>query len=192
VDDEIDAWFKREVLIHEEALTRYLRHHWQDAHDIYDLRQETYARVYESAQKQIPDSARPFIFAIAKHLMADRIRRRRIVAIDSVGDFAALNVLVDVVSPEARAGAHQELRQLARALDDLPKKCREVVWLRRIDDLSQKEVAKRLGLSEKTVEKHLMKGMKRLTNAVFGADPLEEAQRSGTNKGQGHGKQQAD
>jgi len=69
-----------------------------------------------------------------------------------VGDFAALNVLVDVVSPEARAGAHQELRQLARALDDLPKKCREVVWLRRIDDMSQKEVAKRLGLSEKTVE----------------------------------------
>jgi RNA polymerase sigma factor (sigma-70 family) len=192
VDDEIDAWFKSEVLIHEEALTRYLRHHWQNPHDIHDLRQETYARVYESAQKRIPDSARPFIFAIARHLMADRIRKRRIVAIDSVGDFAALNVLVDVVTPETRAGAHQELRQLARALDDLPKKCREVVWLRRIDDLSQKEVAKRLGLSEKTVEKHLMKGMKRLTNAIFGAEPLDEPQSSGANEGQGHGKQQAD
>lgn len=168
MDDSLDTWFKREVVVHEEALTRYLRRSWSNPDDIVDLRQETYVRVYESARKHIPASARPFMFAIARHLMTDRIRKRRIVAIDSVGDLDALNVLVDDISPEQRTAAHQELRQLAQALDSLPAKCREVVWMRRVDELSQREVAARLGLSEKTVEKHIMKGMKRLTDAVFG------------------------
>ena len=98
--------------------------------------------------------------------MADHIRRRRIVAIDAVGDMEALNVLIDNISSEHRASAQEELRRLAEAIDRLPPKCRETVWLRRVDDLPQKEVAARLGISEKTVEKHIMKGMKLLANAM--------------------------
>jgi DNA-directed RNA polymerase specialized sigma24 family protein len=59
------------------------------------------------------------------------------------------------------------LRVLARAFDQLPDRCRETVWLRRVDRLPQKEVAARLGVTEKTVEKHLMKGMKLLTEALL-------------------------
>ena len=73
--DDLDAWFKREVVVHEEALTRYLRRCWPNPNDIHDLRQETYIRVYESARKHIPDTVRTFIFAVARNLMADRIRR---------------------------------------------------------------------------------------------------------------------
>lgn len=192
MDDHLDTWFKREVVIHEEALTRYLRRCWPHPDDIHDLRQETYIRVYESARKTIPDSARPFIFAIAKNLMADRIRKRRIVPIDTVGDFDSLNVLIDELTPEQRASAHQELRQLARALDDLPEKCRTVLWMRRIDDLPQKEVAARLGLSEKTVEKHVMKGIKRLTDAVFGGASARKPHFSEQEQRDQHGKQQTD
>jgi RNA polymerase sigma factor (sigma-70 family) len=183
----LDAWFKREVLVHEAALTGYLRRNWPRTADIHDLRQEVYVRIYESAQNRIPDVARPFIFAIARNLMVDRIRKQRIVAIDSRGDLSALNVLVDERSPEQRTGAHQELRRLAEALDRLPDKCREVMWLRRIDNLSQKEVAQRLGLSEKTVEKHVMKGMKRLTDEVFGTDESLEAGAAADTKGARHG-----
>jgi RNA polymerase sigma factor (sigma-70 family) len=193
MDEALDTWFKREVVVHDEALTRYLRRSWPYPDDIHDLRQETYARMYESARTHVPTAAKPFIFAIARRLMVDRIRRRRIVAIDSVGDLSVLNVLVDDVSPERDAAAHQELRQLAEALDELPPKCREVVWMRRIDDLSQKEVAARLGLSEKTVEKHIMKGMKRLTDAVFGSSEIEEeGQTSTPDEGRAHGRQQTD
>ena len=167
-EDALDAWFKREVVIHDNALSGYLRRCWPNPDDIHDLRQETYARVYESARNHIPRAARPFVFAVARRLMVDRIRHQRVVAIDSVGDLDALNVLVNDVSPERDVVAHEELRLLAEALDALPPKCREVVWLRRVDDLSQREVAQRLGLSEKTVEKHVMKGMKRLAEAIFG------------------------
>jgi RNA polymerase sigma-70 factor (ECF subfamily) len=46
------------------------------------------------------------------------------------------------------------------------------VWLRRVEELSQKEVARRLGISEKTVEKHIAKGMRLLADALYGAREL--------------------
>jgi RNA polymerase sigma-70 factor (ECF subfamily) len=191
-DDLLDAWFKREVVVHEGALTRYLRRSWPNPDDIHDLRQEIYVRAYESARKQLPAAARPFIFAIARHLMTDRIRRQRIVPIDSVGDVDALNVLVDDLSPEHRTAAHQELRKLAQALDSLSVQCRTVVWMRRVDDLPQKEVAARLGLSQKTVEKHVMNAMKRLTDAVFGGRAAGDAQTRGAGEDSENERQQRD
>jgi len=191
MDEALDTWFKREVVVHDEALTRYLRRHWPHPDDIHDLRQEAYVRIYESARTHIPMAARPFIFKIAQRLIADRIRRKRIVAIDSMGDLDASSVVVDEISPEREAAAHQELRHLAEALDGLPPKCREVVWMCRIDDLSRKEAAARLGVSEKTVEKHLMKGMKRLIDAVFGEIDIDGWHTARQQDGQERGKSRA-
>lgn len=192
MDEDLDSWFKREVMIHDEALTRYLRRHWPRSEDIPDLRQEAYTRLYESACQHIPAAVGPFLFAIARRLMADRVRRQRIVAIDSTGDFDALNVLADDISPERDTAAHQELRRLAEALDGLPAKCRDVIWLRRIDGLSQREVAIHLGLSEKTVEGHMTKGMRRLTDAVLGDIESGEEQSKSVEGGHGYGKRQHD
>jgi RNA polymerase sigma-70 factor (ECF subfamily) len=168
LENSLESWFKQEILAHEEALVRYLTRCWPHREDVLDLRQETYVRVYEAASKSRPLAAKSFLFTTARHLMADRFRRQRIVSIDTVGDLDALSVLVGDISPEQRTAAHQDLRVLAKAFDSLPPKCREVVWMRRVDDMSQKEVAKRLGIGQKTVEKHVMKGMKLLANALFG------------------------
>lgn len=164
--DSLDAWFKREILTHEGALVRYLSRMWPNRQDIVDLRQDTYVRVYEAAAKTRPAAPKSFLFATARHLMTDRFRRQRIVSIDSVGDVDALNVLIEDVSPERHMSAHQELRRLARAIDLLPRKCREAVWMRRVDDLPQKEVAARLGVTEKVIEKHVMKGMRLLADVL--------------------------
>jgi RNA polymerase sigma-70 factor (ECF subfamily) len=56
------------------------------------------------------------------------------------------------------------LVRLARAFDRLSPNCREVIWLRRVKDLSQKEVAHRMGLAEKTIEKHLRQGARLLAH----------------------------
>jgi RNA polymerase sigma factor (sigma-70 family) len=172
VDESIDSWFAREILVHEAALMRYLSRKWPSRDDIHDLRQEIYVRVYEAAAQARPPSPKSFLFTTARHLMIDRIRRGRVVSIDTMGDLDVLNVMVDEVSPEQRTRARQELRLLAQAFDNLPPKCREVVWLRRVDQLSQAEVAARLGITQKTVEKHVMKGMRLLADALFGGAPV--------------------
>jgi|SRR6185437_6114979 len=169
--ESVDTWFKREILVHEAALVRYLTRIWPHRHEISDLRQDIYVRVYESAEKTVPFAPKSFLFATARHLLTDRIRRRRIVSIDAVGgDLDALNVLIEEISPEQQTSAHQELRRLAEAIDRLPPRCREVVWLRRVDELPQKQVALQLGITQKAVEKQVMKGMKLLAAAFFRND----------------------
>jgi RNA polymerase sigma factor (sigma-70 family) len=168
MDNALDSWFAREILAHEGALMRYLTRVWPVRNEVHDLRQEIYVRVYEAAAKSVPRSAKSFLFTTARNLMADRIRRGRIVSIEAGGDWSALNVLVDDLSPERCVSAHQELRRLANAFDLLPPRCREVVWMRRVEALSQKEVASRLGISEKRVEKHIAIAMRRLSDSLFG------------------------
>ena len=137
---------------------------------IHDLRQEVYARVYEAAAKALPTQPKSFLFASARHLMTDRLRRNKVVSIEPMGDFEPSHVLVDDVTPERWCGGRQGLLRLSEAFDRLPDRCREVVWLRRVEDLSQKEVAMRLGISEKTVEKHIAKGMRLLADHFYGGD----------------------
>ena len=168
MEEAFNSWFKREILAHEEMLMRFLLRVWprRDEHD--DIRQEAYARVYEAAQKGRPQSPKAFLFATARHLMADRVRRERIVSIQAGGDSEYLNVLIDEISPEQRVSATEELTRLARAFDRLPPKCREVVWLRRVKELSQKEIGAKLGLKQKAIEKHLTIGARLLAQYMKG------------------------
>ena len=190
MDEPLDTWFKREILAHEASLVRYLFRTWPHRQEVFDLRQDVYVRVYEAAAKARPQAPKSFLFATARHLMTDRVRRKRIVSIDAVGDLDALNVMVEDISPEQRISAHEELRRLAEAIDQLPPRCREVVWLRRVDELAQKDVAVRLGITQKVVEKHVMKGMRLLAAALFRTESgqPEEKSRSSDVKGTTHGK----
>lgn len=167
----LDQWFATEILPHERLLLRYLLRVWRNSSDVPDLLQEVYVRVYESARTQLPRQPKPFLFATARNLMADQIRRRRIVSIDTAGrDTEYLNAMVDELSPERQLNAGQELHRLAVAFDSLSDRCREVIWFRRVEGLSQRETAERLGLKEEAIESQLARGMRALARAIFNAD----------------------
>jgi RNA polymerase sigma-70 factor (ECF subfamily) len=191
MDESIEAWFAREVLAHEDALVRYLRRCWPHVDDILDLRQETYIRVFEAARRERPRQPKSFVFTTARHLMADRVRRGRIVSIEAVGDFESLNVPVDEAGPERRHDARQSLRRLAEAFDRLPDRCREVMWLRKVEELPQKEVARRMGVAEKTVEKQVAKGARLIADHVYGAAGARPGKkpRAGRASGQDDGRE---
>jgi len=170
MDDSLDAWFAREILVHEGALMRYLTRLWSRRDEVPDLRQEVYIRVYEAAARARPASPKSFMFTTARHLMTDRLRRGRVVSIEAMGDSDVWNVLTDELSPEHRLDARQELKRLAAAFDRLPDRCRQVVWLRRVEELPQKEVAALMGIGEKTVEKQVAKGMRLIADHFHAGD----------------------
>jgi RNA polymerase sigma-70 factor (ECF subfamily) len=146
--------------------------------------------------RALPQQPKAFLFASARHLMIDRLRRSRVVSIEPVGDFELSNVyLIDEVSPERWAGTRQALKRMMEALDRLPDRCREVVWLRRVEELSQKEVALRLEISEKTVEKHLAKGMRLIADHLYGSEPApggRVGREQHMEEDEANGRQQAD
>lgn len=130
--------------------------------------------MYESAAKALPTSPKAFLFQTARNLIVDRVRRERIVSIDYTQDLDASNVLIDEISPEQRLSARQELKRLSTALDQLSDDCRSVIWLRRVEGLSQKEAAERLRLPEGTLESHLCRGIRALMKVVLGGEPPEQ------------------
>jgi RNA polymerase sigma-70 factor (ECF subfamily) len=167
MDQKLDQWFTSEVLPHEAALMRYLGRVCKAGTDIADLRQEAYVRVYESARQNRPRSPKSFLFATARNLLVDRLRRERIVPIDYSQDLESLAVLVDELSPERRLSARQELQSLAEAFDLLPHMTRAVIWNRRIVGLSQREAAQALGIAEGALEAHMIRGLRSLANALI-------------------------
>jgi RNA polymerase sigma factor (sigma-70 family) len=191
VDDSLDNWFKREVLVHEALLLRYLRRVWSRRDDVHDLRQEIYVRVYEAARKTRPSAPRAFMLATARNLVADRVRRSRVVRIEAVGDPDVLNVIADELTPERKLSAWQELKRVGRAFNELPPRCRQIVWLKKVDELSMREVADLLGLSVRTVENQVLKGMRLLSNTVYGNDPpcAHEGAEVSIERAAEHGKQ---
>ena len=184
MNSELDRWFAAEILPHEGALTRYLKRVWLNHAEVADLRQEIYVRVYESAARTRPQQPKSFLFAAARNLVADKVRRERIVSIDYTQDLDALNVLVDELSPEERTSARQELRRLSVALDQLSDDCRNVIWLRRVEGLSQREAAERLGMPEGTLESHLCRGLRALMKAMFDRGLTRKAQAGGDDSNQ--------
>jgi len=168
MNPDIDRWFAQAILPHEGALTGYLSRVWRNPADIPDLRQDIYVRIYESAARERPEHPKAFLFATARNMLADRLRRTRVVSIDYTQDLESLNVLVDEISPEQRLSARQELRRLANALDALPDACRNVIWLKRVEGLSQQDIARRLGMKEGTLESHLSRGVRMLAKMLFG------------------------
>lgn len=165
---DLKAWFIREILPLEAALMQYLQHNWRNVADITDLRQDVYLRVCEAAAQEPPRHPRQFLFTTARNLLIDRVRHAQIIPIEAVSDLEALEVAKDEPSPERSAIARDELRRLQAALDRLPERCREVVMMGRVEGLSGREIAARLGVAECTVSEHLAKGMRALANILFG------------------------
>jgi RNA polymerase sigma factor (sigma-70 family) len=166
--DDLDRWFAREILSLEPMLNRFLRRKWRDEAEIPDLRQEAYIRVYDAARRNRPLLAKPFLFLTVRNLMIDRLRQKNIVSIETMADFGWSNVSDDKPSPEQNTAARQELQLLQEALDALPGRCREVVVLRKVEGLSQREVASRLAVTEDIVEHQLAKGLRLLARSLSG------------------------
>ncbi len=124
-----------------------------------DVVQETWLRAALAEPATPVGNPRAYLYRMASHIAIDHLRRDagRTTSLD---DLPGLDSLADPrPSPEEAAISRQELALLALAVQELPSKCRVVFLLYRGRGLSMRQIAEALGISEKTVEKHIAKAM---------------------------------
>lgn len=169
---DIDQWFVAEVLPLERALMRFFRRHLDDETEMADLRQELYVRLYDAAARGAapPRNIQAFAYTAARNLLIDRARRSKVISIDLAADLDREGFPVDPLTPERHASANAELRRFELGLKRLPDRCREVVTLRKVEGLSQRECAERMGISEDTVERQIRHGMRALADFMLGGE----------------------
>jgi len=171
LEDDVEQWFAREILPLEPMLDRYLRRRWRDHWEVPDLRQEAYVRVYEAAILEKPFNPKHFLFQVARNLMIDRSRRKNVVSFDSFADFDGMEIDDDQPTAEQSTAVRQEMRLLRAAIGNFPPRCREVVTLRKIEGLSQREVATKMGITEDTVERQVANGIRLLRKLLHPHHP---------------------
>jgi RNA polymerase sigma factor (sigma-70 family) len=161
-DSEQSRWFTEEVRPHEASLRAYLRGKFRELPDLDDLVQETYVRLLRARERAPVRRPKALLFTTARNAALDFFRRRRVVQIDGLADIDQLSVLEERLSGPELLCHDQELQLLAEAIQSLPPRCREVVVLRKIQNLSHREIAQRLGISEHTVNAQIAIGVLRL------------------------------
>ena len=148
-DKEFKQFFDKNF----EGLRRYLYYRCGDSDLATDLAQDTLIRLWE---KQIPyEGARTLSLAykIANDLFISHYRHKQLE--QGHRHRLALELDTEGLSPEELMAYEQLQQRYTQAIDAMPEGQREVFLMSRLDGLKYAEIAQRLDLSQKAVEKRM-------------------------------------
>lgn len=131
--------------------------------DVDDVFQEKWIRVVRSARRYDPAQRfSAWLFTIAWNLVKDRWSRH------VAQDDTALGELHDqAMSAEERALSRDTAERLRELVARLPERMAEAILLRYFEELSEKQMAERLGIPIGTVKSRLHHGLNRLRKDAY-------------------------
>lgn len=171
---ETVAWVGSNIVPHECNLRARLRQISVDEGEIDDVVQDTYLKLSRLDDVSHIRNGRAYLFATARSVLVDRIRRDRIVRIDSLTEADELALTDSDPGPERRVSARMELERVRRLIADLPDRCREIFEMRRVQGVPQREIASQLGVPEHVVEAQAVRGLKLILKAIAREDHADE------------------
>jgi RNA polymerase sigma-70 factor, ECF subfamily len=136
----------------------------RDRGDAEEAAQEAFAAIWRSAGTYRPElgPATPWIYAVARNAIVDRFRKVR----DTSSDLPEL--LSSEPEPPERAESAYVSWRVHRALEELPRRERDVIELAYWSDMSQSEIADYLDVPLGTVKTRTRTGLARLSDLLEG------------------------
>jgi RNA polymerase sigma-70 factor (ECF subfamily) len=115
-------------------------------------------------------------------IVAEKARRAKVVRLETVAKIEEVIAECDSPSPEQATLANDYLHKVRSLIDVLPARCRDVFRLRKLEGLSQREVAEKLGIPEHTVENDVAKGLSLILKALTEGEQRAELSLEGINR----------
>jgi RNA polymerase sigma-70 factor (ECF subfamily) len=153
------------IFPHEPSLRRWLKRFSRTGRED-DIVQEAYCRLAGLADPYLIVSPRAYFFQVARSIVLEQVRRERIVRIESVAEIDRLRIVDNTPSPERSVSDREEMAWVARLIEELPVRRRQIFKLRKVEGLSQREIAERVGVTENVVEKEIAAGLRTLLKAL--------------------------
>ena len=166
-DPETSRWFAEHVQPHEAMLRAWLARGFGSRLAIDDVVQEAFLRVLRAREAGQLQAPKAFLFAIARNLARDQLRRHAVSRTDGLVETDLSDVLDDHASIPDSVVRNQELALLTEAVQSLPERCRQVMTLRLVYGLTQREIGAKLGISDRTVAAQLVIGTGRCTDFML-------------------------
>jgi len=123
-----------------------------------DVVQDVWLRSSQTAPAEPILNARAYLYRVAANLATDHLRRQRLHS-RHIADDDPTAVPSAQPGPDLALASREEYAILREAIRDLPDKCRTAFLLSRDGGLTMRQIADRLGISDKTVEKHIAKAL---------------------------------
>ena len=147
------------LLRHLPLLRRFVSRFLSQHQDIEDIAQEAYLRAFQSGRENPPRSPRAYLLRVARNLALNELARKSRWMSETFESAS----LEPQVGRELEDDLHsqQRLSLFCEAASELPTQCRRVFLMRKVYGYTHREIARELGISEKTVEKHVATGLLR-------------------------------
>jgi RNA polymerase sigma-70 factor (ECF subfamily) len=129
-----------------------------------DIVQEVFVKIWEKRAEIEPINLEAFLFRLVRNRCIDYIKHLKVInnrmqEIQISSKYEEL-YRIDFVGDEPYVLIEQELKQkIEKTIDSLPERCREVFILSRMNGLKNKEIAEKLDINIKNVERHLSRAM---------------------------------
>jgi RNA polymerase sigma factor (sigma-70 family) len=178
-------WIAKHILPLEPQLRGWLRRNGPKFLEADDLIQEAYAKLAMLASVSEIEQPKAYLYQIVKSLVTDEYRRGKIVSIESVAEISEFSPHDETGSPERILSGHQDLERLFRAINALPAPAKAVFVLKKFDELSQRDIAARLHISENMVEKRLSQALRAIAGNMSSScdeDTLPGSRRTPVNR----------
>ncbi|MCA5006348.1 RNA polymerase sigma-70 factor [Sphingobacterium bovistauri] len=128
-----------------------------------DIVQEIFAWFWTNREYLEINSLKPYLLAAVKFQVANYIRKNKTHE-KYIQNFLKVSSSIPAIDEISEI---KELKDLITHLTNLlPEKCKQVFMLSRNEYLSNKEIAAKMGISEKTVEMHITLALKKLRVGV--------------------------
>jgi RNA polymerase sigma-70 factor (ECF subfamily) len=167
---ETIAWIADHILPHESDVRRWLRRSRISRSDEDDVIQEAYCRLAALVRINHIGSGRAYLFVTVRNILREKMRRERLVRIESVAEIDSLSIYDMEPSSEQRVSDGEVLSLVRRLIEDLPERCRNVLLMRKFGGLSQRDTARSLGTTENVVEKEIAYGLKTILKRLAEQD----------------------
>jgi RNA polymerase sigma-70 factor (ECF subfamily) len=150
--------FKSVFDMHYRPLKSFLYYKLADIDLAEDLAQEVFAKAWDKRDTIIPETVKSYLYKIANNLAINHFNSGKARFELKLGDHDRSVS----ESPQYVLEKNEFAERLNRALENLPEPQRVVFLMNRIDDLTYREIADRLEVSVKTVEKRMQGALESL------------------------------
>lgn len=127
-----------------------------------EITHDVFVSLWEKRKSSKIENFQHYIQATARYHVYKYLKQAKINLVQYLDQLPETNAL-QVYNTAANKLGYEELEsELAKLLKDLPRRCREIFWLSRINNLSNQEIADKLHISKRTVENQIALAQKSL------------------------------
>ncbi|MCO6358333.1 RNA polymerase sigma factor [Roseivirga pacifica] len=125
-----------------------------------DLSQDVFVKLWEKRDEVNLDTVKSYVYTIANNMLLNKIRHDKVV----LNFVEKHKTRQEEKSPQFALEEKEFRTRLENIISAMPEKQRTVFLMNRIDELTYKEIAERLDLSVKAIEKRMHGALEHLRN----------------------------